>query len=156
PARGDQEPPAAGRADQRSGGSGLHRVPRPVGRVGLHVQHDRQRGRHAALALVVGMLFAPRKRRMRRLVRAMRREAKRLPLIIWIVAIASLPGCSCGSKPCGDTDCMAGTLEGAVGRWTSIAGDDKRVMVATYDQAYGDLVVADATDPNNLVYKTVD
>jgi hypothetical protein len=106
------------------------------------------------LALVVGMMLMPIRRR--RVLRALAREAKRLPVIIWIAAIACLPGCSCGSKPCGDADCMPGSLDGAVGRWTSIAGDDQRVMVATYDQAFGDLVVADATDPANIAYKTVD
>ena len=51
---------------------------------------------------------------------------------------------------------MTGTLTGAIGRWTSIAGDDQRVMVATYDQAFGDLVVADVTDPTKITYKSVD
>ena len=51
---------------------------------------------------------------------------------------------------------MSGSLTGAVGKWTSIAGDDKRVMVATYDQVFGDLVAVDATDQTKLDYKTVD
>src|SRR3569833_422683 len=80
----------------------------------------------------------------------------RLGPFVWLVAIAGLPGCSCSAKPCGDADCMAGTLSGAIGRWTSITSDDQRVMVATYDQQYGDLVVADVTDPANIKYKSVD
>ncbi|MDB4953956.1 MAG: hypothetical protein JWO36_1525 [Myxococcales bacterium] len=92
-------------------------------------------------------------RRVRRCVRTM----ARLGPLVWLVAIALLPGCSCGSHPCGDHDCMAGEVtRGAVGRWTSIAGDDKRVLVATYDQVLGDLVVVDATDQANLTYNAVD
>lgn len=86
-----------------------------------------------------------------------RKRMKRLGLLVWTVAIVCLPGCSCGSHPCGDTACMKGEVErGAVGRWTSMAGDDKRVMVATYDQVLGDLVAVDATDPMNLAYVAVD
>jgi hypothetical protein len=51
---------------------------------------------------------------------------------------------------------MEGTLTGSIGRWTSIAGDDQRVLVATYDQKYGDLVIADATDMTNITYKSID
>ena len=84
------------------------------------------------------------------------KAAMRLGPLVWLVAIACLPGCSCSSKPCGNADCMSGSLSGSIGRWTSIAGDDQRVMVATYDQQFGDLVVADVTDPNKIAYKTVD
>lgn len=89
-------------------------------------------------------------------VRRMRRRAKQLvkrfggtALVFALVAIlGSQPGCSCGSNPCGDAECLPGELEpGGMGRWTSIAGDDTRVLVATYEQKFGDLVVADVTDP---------
>ncbi len=108
--------------------------------------------------VLIGMLVPWRRarRRVGRRAKALARGALRLGPLVWLVAIACLPGCSCGSKPCGDTDCMAGTLTGSIGRWTSIAGDDQRVMIATYDEQYGDLVVADATDPANLAFKSVD
>jgi MYXO-CTERM domain-containing protein len=89
-------------------------------------------------------------------VRRMRRRAKHLvkrfggtAVVFALVAIlGSQPGCSCGSNPCGDVECLPGELEpGGMGRWTSIAADDKRVLVATYEQKFGDLVVADVTDP---------
>ena len=112
-------------------------------------------GDAAPFAMMIALVLLPM-RRARRAARRFAREAIRLGPLVWLAAIACLPGCSCGSKPCGDADCMAGTLTGSVGRWTSIAGDDKRVMVATYDQAFGDLVVADATDAANIAYRTVD
>jgi hypothetical protein len=103
------------------------------------------------LVLVIGLVLVPL-RRVRRRLRSVAREAIRLGPLVWLVAIACLPGCSCGSNPCGDADCLPGAVErGAVGRWTSIADDDKRVMVAI-----GDLVVVDATDPTNLQYTAVD
>ena len=112
-------------------------------------------GNAAPFALVIAFVLLPL-RRLRRATRGLVRQAVRLGPLVWLAAIACLPGCSCGSKPCGDADCMAGTLKGAVGKWTSIAGDDKRVMVASYDQVFGDLVIADATDQTNIQYKTVD
>jgi hypothetical protein len=109
----------------------------------------------ALLALVIGFVLLPM-RRVRRRLAGIAREAIRLGPLVWLAAIAMLPGCSCGN-PCGDADCIAGDIEpGAFGRFTSIAGDEKRVLVATYDQVYGDLVVVDATDPNNLKFKAVD
>ena len=52
---------------------------------------------------------------------------------------------------------MPGDLDhGGFGRFTSIAGDDKRVVVATYDQGLGDLVAIDATDPAKLALTVVD
>jgi MYXO-CTERM domain-containing protein len=104
------------------------------------------------LALVFGLVLVPR-RRLRGLVR----DAKRLGAVVWIAALASLPGCSCGSNPCGDVDCLPGAVErGSTGRFTSIAADSKRVLVATYDQGLGDLVAVDATDPAKLTYVAVD
>ncbi|MBV8761054.1 MAG: hypothetical protein JO257_27410, partial [Deltaproteobacteria bacterium] len=89
--------------------------------------------------------------------RRLRRGVRRMGALVWATALACLPGCSCGSHPCGSQACAPGDVQrGAVGRWTSIAGDDKRVMVATYDQILGDLVAVDATDPMNLQYTAVD
>jgi hypothetical protein len=105
-------------------------------------------GAAAPFALIFALLLLP----MRRL----RRGMKRLGAIVWITALACLPGCSCGSKnPCGSTACMTGSLTGAVGRWASIAGDDQRVMVATYDNVFGDLVIGDATS-GSAAYMTID
>lgn len=110
-------------------------------------------GAAAPFALVVLGMMLPR---LRRRARKLARSAMRLGPLVWLTALACLPGCSCDSKPCGDADCMTGTQTGAIGRWTSIAGDDQRVMVATYDEAFGDLVVADTTDPTKVTYKSVD
>ena len=94
---------------------------------------------------------------MRRVRRRLRRAAKRLGWVACLLAIALLPACSCGSNKCGDVDCMAGEVaRGSVGHWTSIAADDKRVMVATYDQGLGDLVTIDVTDPANQKFVAVD
>lgn len=103
------------------------------------------------LVLAFGLVLVPR-RRLRGLVH----QARRLGLIVWLAAIASLPGCSCGD-PCGDVDCLPGEVErGSTGRFTSIAADAKRVLVATYDQGLGDLVAVDATDRTALRYIAVD
>ena len=76
------------------------------------------------------------------------RGAPRLGAVAWLAAIAALPGCSCGADYCGDNACLEGDIEGGgIGRFTSIAADDNRVLVATYDQTLGDLVVVDVTDP---------
>ncbi len=84
-----------------------------------------------------------------------------LRTVTWIAAavwLSSLPGCSCGSdNPCGAVACLPGELaHGGLGRYTSVAADDKRVLVATYDQGFGDLVVIDATDPERLKYQSPD
>ena len=104
----------------------------------------------APFALVILMLLLP----LRKIVR----RARRLGGIIWLAAIACLPGCSCGSEPaCGDVECLEGEVpNGGLGRFNSIAADDKRVLVATYDTGLGDLVVVDGTDPGALKYYVVD
>jgi hypothetical protein len=100
------------------------------------------------LAVIVGLVLIGRRR--------LRRAVGRLGAVVWAIAIACLPGCSCDSHPCGDTACMKGEVRSVVGRWTSIAGDDKRVMVASYDQLLGDLVAVDVTDPMNQRFTAVD
>ncbi|HEY0251611.1 MAG TPA: hypothetical protein VGC41_08790, partial [Kofleriaceae bacterium] len=110
-------------------------------------------GSGVAVPFAIIMIGLVLRRRMRGVVRS----AKRLGAITWLTAMVCLPGCSCdNNKPCGDTDCQPGALKGALGHWTSISGDDQRVMVATYDEAFGDLVVADVTDPTAVVYKSID
>ena len=102
----------------------------------------------ALFALVIAMILVP----WRRVKRAVR-----LGPVMWSAVIALLPGCSCGSDPCGSAECLPGDVAHTTGgRWTSIASDDKRVLVATYEQQLGDLVVVDATDPAKLSYKVVD
>jgi len=103
----------------------------------------------APFALLLLMMVLP----MRRL----RRRMKKLGAVVWFAALACLPGCSCGSDPCGSVECLPGDVaHGGLGRWTSIAGDSKRVVVATYDQGLGDLVAADVTDPSNILLTAVD
>ncbi len=103
----------------------------------------------APFALVILLLLLP----LRRLVH----RARRLGGVIWLAAMACLPGCSCSSAPCGDSACLDGEVpHGGLGRFNSIAADDQRVMVATYDTGLGDLVVVDATDRAKLQYHVVD
>jgi hypothetical protein len=103
----------------------------------------------APFMLLILMLLLP----LRRIVRRMRR----LGGVIWLAAVACLPGCSCGDAPCGDTACLEGEVpNGGLGRWNGIGADDKRVMVSTYDTGLGDLVVVDATDPSAPRYYVVD
>ena len=104
-------------------------------------------------ALMLAALLLP----LRRMARRAKRAVKRTGLVVWTAAIAMLPGCSCGDAPCGDQDCLPGEPEnGGIGRYTSIAGDDTRVLVATYDTGLGDLVVADVTDPDKIELVAVD
>jgi hypothetical protein len=95
---------------------------------------------------------------MRRIVARFTRRARKLGTAAWLAALACLPGCSCGSDaPCGDVECLPGDLpNGGLGRFTSIAADDKRVVVATYDTGLGDLVVGDANDPAAISFVVVD
>ncbi|MGE3546471.1 MAG: hypothetical protein AB7L28_21270, partial [Kofleriaceae bacterium] len=96
----------------------------------------------APLALVLLVLVVPWRRvRRQRVLRALGGLAS-------IAMIASLPGCSCSSEaPCGDVECLPGeATRGGLGRWTSIAGDADRVIVATYDTLMGDVVAIEATD----------
>jgi MYXO-CTERM domain-containing protein len=103
--------------------------------------------------LILGLMLLP----LRRMRRRLRRGAKRLGWAAILLAIALLPACSCGSNRCGDADCMEGDVtRGSLGHWTSIAADDKRVMVATYDQGLGDLVTIDVTDPAEQKFVAVD
>lgn len=103
----------------------------------------------APFALVILMLLLP--------LRRIGRRAKRLGATVWLAALACLPGCDCGSAPCGDSDCLEGEVpNGGLGRFNSIAADDKRVMVATYDTGLGDLVVVDGTDNSAPKYYVVD
>ena len=107
----------------------------------------------APFALVILMMLLP----LRRVIRRFGRRARRLGGVIWLAAVACLPGCSCGDAPCGGTACLEGEVpNGGLGRFNSIAADDKRVMVATYDTGLGDLVVVDATDQAKLKYVVVD
>lgn len=103
----------------------------------------------APFMLIILSLLLPLRRIGRRL--------RRLGGVVWLAAVACLPGCSCGDAPCGDSDCLEGEVpNGGLGRFNSIAGDDNRLMVATYDTALGDLVVVDATDPSAPKYYVVD
>ena len=114
---------------------------------------DGSSGGTGLFALMLALLVLP----LRRMARRALRSVKRTGLVVWTAAIALLPGCSCGDEPCGDQECLPGEPEnGGIGRYTSIAGDDQRVLVATYDTGLGDLVVADATDPDKLALVAID
>ncbi|HEY1554519.1 MAG TPA: hypothetical protein VGF94_06760 [Kofleriaceae bacterium] len=105
-------------------------------------------GAAAPFALLILFVLLP--------LRRLRRRIARLGTAVWIAALACLPGCSCSDAPCGSAKCMSGDLQHAPGKWTSVAADDKRVMVATYDPLLGDLVVADATDQTKIELTVVD
>jgi hypothetical protein len=111
----------------------------------------------APLVLLIAMLLVPG-RRLRGLGRAILRGGRRVSGTVWLAALACLPGCSCGtSAPCGDVACTPGEVaHGSLGRFTSVAADGDRVMVATYDGRLGDLVVVDATDTANPQLHVVD
>ncbi|MGE0398314.1 MAG: hypothetical protein AB7T06_16540 [Kofleriaceae bacterium] len=110
-------------------------------------------GGTALFALMLAALILP----LRRMAKRALRSVKRTGLVVWTAAIAMLPGCSCGDAPCGDVECLPGEPEhGGIGRYASIAADDERVLVATYDTGLGDLVVADATDVDNITLECVD
>lgn len=113
-------------------------------------------GAAGPFALVLALLVMPL-RRVRRRARELVRGARRLGAAAWLAALAALPGCSCGSEKCGDSECMPGEVANkGLGPWTSIAADESRVMVATYDRGLGDLVAVDVTDPDAPKYKVVD
>ncbi len=114
-------------------------------------------GGGAPIGLALFALLVPM-RRTRRATRSLVRGVSRLGPIVWLAALLSLQGCSCGSdNPCGDAECLPGEVaNGGHGRYTSVAADDTRVLVATYDQGLGDLVVIDATDDANRKLVVVD
>jgi hypothetical protein len=107
-------------------------------------------GTGALVVVVLAALVLPLRRMGRRLVKL------KLGATVWLAALACLPGCSCDSKPCGPEKCMEGEVAHDPGQWTSVAGDDKRLLVATYDPALGDLVVIDETNQQKPAYTVVD
>ncbi len=134
----------AGAPVRRSPVRGFHGQP---GEAGCDCATGGSAGGAAPLALVLGVVLAPLRRVRRRLAR-LARGARRLGAVAWLAAIAMLPGCDCGGNYCGDAACLEGELPGGgIGRFTSVAADDQRVLVATYDHGLGDLVVVDVTDP---------
>ena len=80
-----------------------------------------------------------------RVVVRRRRSAAALTASILAVSVASLFGAAgCGGSnvapTCGE---MPEVEYGAIGRWVDLAADDNRVVLSAYDEAHGDLVVAD-------------
>ena len=146
-------------ATVRSGPASFHGAP---GQAGCTCATGASSRDALPFALAIGMLLFPvrLRRRVARLTTPLRRLARgvlRLGPVAILAAIACLPGCSCSSAPCGSAACVPGDLDhGAIGRWTSIAGDENRVLVATYDQGLGDLVAVDVTDPANPKPTAVD
>jgi len=116
-------------------------------------------GAAAPLALLIALLVLPRRRMglLGRLGKTLGSIGKRTGGMVWLAALACLPGCSCGSAPCGDIACLPGEVaHGSLGRFTSVAADKDRVMVATYDGKLGDLVVVDATKTADQKLRVVD
>ena len=96
-------------------------------------------------------LFDPRLlvplRRVRLRVKRLGRAPGASAALVWLAALACLPGCSCGSAPCGDTDCLAGDVErGSAGRFTN-RGRRQARDGRDLRPGLGDLVVVDATEP---------
>ncbi|MGE0548019.1 MAG: hypothetical protein AB7O24_11780 [Kofleriaceae bacterium] len=134
--------------ERRGPGRGFHGN---AGNAGCSCDSSGSPANAAPLALVLLLLVMPW-RRVRRW-----RGLRVLAGVASIAMLASLPGCSCSDAPCGDVECLPGeATRGGLGRWTSIASDSDRVLVATYDTLMGDVVAIDATDPANLVYTAVD
>ena len=121
-----------------------------------------------ALALVVGLVIAGRRRRVRLPVRVLGMPLS--TLAVWFgatVALSMAPGCSCGDAPakacevnadCGPDFCPPGELPfcidntcvcssdippGRIGPYSDVAtGGDGSIWVSAYAQTHGDLVVA--------------
>jgi len=116
----------------------------------------------APMALVLGFVVLWRRRGRKpgsSSVKSARWSLRRprLGAVVWATALACLPACSCADSPCGEADCLPGDLPtGSMGRYTSLAADQERVVVATYNSAYGDLVAVDVTDPANPKITFVD
>lgn len=98
-------------------------------------------GASPLLALGLGALLLRRRRR------------KHLQTLAFAVAVGAMPACDCGgsdANQCGDVECKPGEIAPtSLGRWTSLAADSDRVLVATYDQGLGDVVVIDVTNPDD-------
>ncbi|HUS67567.1 MAG TPA: hypothetical protein VMZ28_23690 [Kofleriaceae bacterium] len=82
--------------------------------------------------------------------------------LLLLLLLAGAPACGGGGDddgdegPCGDAECEPGQVEhGPVGRWSSVATDGERTLVATYDQRLGDLVVV-LVDGDERSYTAVD
>jgi hypothetical protein len=108
-------------------------------------------------ALALALVLSRRVRRALGRGVVLGRSSRRIAGAVWLAVLACLPGCSCGNTArCGDS-CLPGEVaHGGLGRFTSIAADGERVLVATYDSLLGDLVVADATDPARQRLTAVD
>tara|TARA_R110002073_G_scaffold142117_6_gene293857 strand:- start:8561 stop:12121 length:3561 start_codon:yes stop_codon:yes gene_type:complete len=89
------------------------------------------------------------------LMRRPRRYAKYLAM----VGLVALSGCSCGSDPSGPQcaeKCLEGEVErGPIGRYSSIAAGDGRVVAAAYDENLGDLVVIERDEEGALSYRAI-
>jgi hypothetical protein len=160
PASMDETPVAIELPIGLAGAAAVRRGPGPAfhgqaGSAGCACDGAGGPGAAAPLALLIALVLWPA-RWLGRLVR-ISRAGKRLGRTVWIAAIACLPGCSCGSAPCGDAACLPGEVaHGSLGRFTSIAADDDRVLIATYDERLGDLVVVDTSDLGKPKLRVVD
>jgi hypothetical protein len=148
---------AAEAAGKRGAGQPFHGQP---GGAGCACDSSGGPGAAAPLALLIAIVLGAghRLRGLRPGIVRLRRRVGRVGGTVWLVALGCLPGCSSGTvAPCSDATCLPGEVaHGSLGRFTSVAADGDRVVVATYDSTLGDLVVVDATDTAHPKLKVVD
>lgn len=106
-------------------------------------------------ALCALPLAAPRRRRLR-----VRLRSAALTVGALALAVLAPGGCNCGSNPAGPDcvdECLPGEVDyGPIGRWSSIAADGDRVVVAAYDEGLGDLVLIEVSGDYELAPRAID
>ncbi|HUH05308.1 MAG TPA: hypothetical protein VML75_25090 [Kofleriaceae bacterium] len=82
---------------------------------------------------------------------------RRWPVLLLASAVL-LVGCSSSQDGDGGGDDLDPTVvhPGPTGRWASMAADDTRVLLAAYEQDFGDLVVATIDGEGRPVFRVVD
>ncbi len=87
------------------------------------------------------------------------RKPRRYGKYLAMVGLAALSGCSCSSDPSGPScadECLEGEVErGPIGRYSSLAAGDGRVVAAAYDEGLGDLVLIERGEDDTLSYRAI-
>lgn len=87
------------------------------------------------------------------------RRPRRYGAYLAMLGLAALSGCSCSSDPSGPTcadECLEGEVErGPIGRYSSLAAGDGRVVAAAYDDGLGDLVLIERGEDGLLSYRAI-
>jgi len=108
---------------------------------------ERDAGSLLLVALVaLGLMRRPRRRRS-------------ASALLALFAVAGLLTTSaCGSQETADDDDSEPTyvVPGPTGRWASMAADESRVLLAAYEQEYGDLVLAEVSEEGRPEFAVVD